>query len=817
MSEDIELNMVGSIEELVKLDDALSKAVPERSQTAILTICSNNYFPYARILLSSLRRYHPEASLFLCLADIKSAGELGIDGVEIIEASELGIPNFFDFAFRYDIMEFNTALKPFIMRFLLEELNFKQVIYLDPDIELFAPMTAVLEALNQGYNFVLTPHITAPAETTEYPDDIGIMKAGVYNLGFLAVDNSEASITFLHWWGRRLRFYCLNQQEKGLFVDQKFIDLLPIFWEKVKILRDSNLNVAYWNLWQRKLEKTTAGWQVDGKPLVFFHFSGIDVNQPQRLSKHTTRFNGSLEPALQSLIDSYIAQLQLFEDKTPLKPVYGYGTFSNGVPITNLMRECYRTLEEPWLESPFDTFHHYLNQPYWRSSARVGYLLTNLMYFLWCQRLDLQKLFELETLQGRRDYAQWFVGYAPDYQIDDYFIYPVLDRLASAFDHQRPPSIQGQVQPKTADVCVIGYLEAEMGMGQAGRAALSSWAAAKVPVKGYNVTVNVPACQGDRSATRLLSSSPEAAIHLYVVNADQLAIVGKKVSSLARPPAWRINMPFWELSHFPAAWIPHYQGFDEVWAASRFIQASLQSSLSLPVFWMPPAVRIEAFEPVERTHFGLPADAFLFLFNFDFSSYATRKNPLGAITAYRKAFRQGIPPIPTALAIKTMGYDPDGSQRQKLEDMTAQEADIIIINQEMTYGETLSLVNCCDCYVSLHRSEGFGYTLAEAMVLCKPVIATDYGGSKDFIAQDTALPVQYRLRPLQEGEYPFWEGQKWAEPDLDHAAWLMRRVLEDEPMTKTIAAAGKNKILTDYSPVVVGQRFSERLRQLGFI
>ena len=211
---------------------------------AIVTICSNNYFPYARILLDSLKRYHPEASLFLCLADIKNHKiDLGIEGVEIIEARELGIPNFLDLAFRYTIMEFNTAIKPFMLRYLIEKRDFDQVIYLDPDIELFSPMKKVLTSFEEGANFILTPHLTSPAEdSSNYPDDVGIMRAGVYNLGFIAVTNHSSVLDFLYWWSRRLRFQCLDQQDKGIFVDQKFVDLLPGFHDNVKVLRDPNKN-----------------------------------------------------------------------------------------------------------------------------------------------------------------------------------------------------------------------------------------------------------------------------------------------------------------------------------------------------------------------------------------------------------------------------------------------------------------------------------------------------------------------------------------------------------------------------------------------
>ena len=192
------------------------KKLNNSKKRAIISICSNNYFPYVRILFTSLKKYHPDVSLFLCLADIENPTfPLDIEGVQIIEARELEIPHFQDFAFRYDIMEFNTALKPFIMKLLVEKYNFEQVVYLDPDIEVFAPLKPVFSSLDNGANFVITPHITKPAEGEDYPNDIDIMKAGIYNLGFIAINSNDNVINFLHWWGRRLRFQCINNQSKG--------------------------------------------------------------------------------------------------------------------------------------------------------------------------------------------------------------------------------------------------------------------------------------------------------------------------------------------------------------------------------------------------------------------------------------------------------------------------------------------------------------------------------------------------------------------------------------------------------------------------
>ena len=400
-------------------------SIPKKK--AIVSICSNNYFPYVRILFDSAQKHHPEVDLFLCLADeVRADVDLGIAGVEIIPAAELGIENFPDFAFRYDIMEFNTAVKPFVMRHLIQVRDYTEVVYLDPDIELFAPMKSVFEAFAAGADFVLTPHLTAPAEFSDFPNDVGIMKAGIYNLGFIALNNSSSAIAFLQWWERKLRFQCINQQDQGVFVDQKFVDLLPAFQENVTILRDHTLNVAYWNLDQRQLEQTETGWLVDGKPLVFFHFSGIELRDPQRLSKYTERFNGDLEAPLQAIVNHYLEQLQKFGYQSNNRPKYSYGKFSNGIPIADLMRYCYRDLPEKFSENPFESFDQYLNQPSSLVSTISPWKVTNLMRYLWEQRPDLQTTFDLNHLEGRFNYALWFVGHAAQNNFDDYFLEPII-------------------------------------------------------------------------------------------------------------------------------------------------------------------------------------------------------------------------------------------------------------------------------------------------------------------------------------------------------------------------------------------------------
>lgn len=785
-----------------------------KPKIAILSICSGNYFPYARILFSSLKEYHPEASLFLCLAD-KINSQLNIDGVEIIPANELKIPNFNEFAFRYDITEFNTALKPFAMQILIEERGFDQVVYIDPDIKFFAPMTPVFEALEKGANFVLTPHIHRPAEGDEYPGDFGVMKAGIYNLGFIAVDNSSDAIDFLHWWGRKLRFHCINQQDQGIFVDQKFVDLLPAFHNNVAILRNTNLNVAYWNLTQRNLEKTESGWLVDGKPLIFFHFSGINPKNPDRLSKYTEAFKDNLEFPIQAIIEHYISDLKKLGYAQEMKRAYGYGLFSNGLPITTIMRRCYRNLEYPGSDNPFDTFYQYLNKRSNLTLPNSPWLVTNLMYFIWEQRADLQKAFNLETPDGCLNYSVWFVENASYYGIDPYFYNSVLDITSQ---HLRPGIIgSDKFNSNVRQIGIIGYLKTETGVGQAGRMVARSCQQVNLSVQGYNVSINVVSRQEDSRAEDILVNKINAKVHIYKVNVDQLEIVRNNVQKYLNKPKFVINMPAWELSRFPQEWLPNLQDINELWVESRFVQASLQPVVRIPVICMPPAISVDDVAILERGRFKIPENSFAFHFNFDFASFSSRKNPQAVIEAYNIACKKYFNNVSTVLVIKTRGHDPKGKSYQRLINLVSDNPNIIVINEYLTHPEVLGLMNCCDCYISLHRSEGFGYTLAEAMLLNKPVISTNYSGTIDFINHQTGFPVNYQLISLKPDEYPFAEGQKWADPDIDHAAWLMYTVVNDQVESNKIANAGKQQILQNHSPMIAGRRYRERLLQIGVL
>ncbi len=221
---------------------------------------------------------------------------------------------------------------------------------------------------------------------------------------------------------------------------------------------------------------------------------------------------------------------------------------------------------------------------------------------------------------------------------------------------------------------------------------------------------------------------------------------------------------------------------------------------------MPMAVELPEFPRASRDRFGLPERDFLFIFAFDINSSTARKNPMGAVDAFLRAFPRDAG---VGLVIKVSNYATSSADFQRLRAIAADDPRIHIIQRTLTKVEWIALLDVCDCFVSLHRSEGFGRILAEAMLLEKPVIATNYSGNVDFLTKRTGYPIAYRRRAVRDGEYPFARGLTWANPSLAHAAACMREVLED-PRTRALkSAAGRDYITSHHSPDVVGKAYLE--------
>ena len=312
-------------------------------RTAVFTIGSKNYFAYVKTLMQSLEASNPQMDRYAVVVDdLDEEFESMPMNFSLLTLDQLNLPNPYCFKFRYDIMEFNTAVKPYAILRLFE--NYDRVIYLDPDIYVYEKMQLVEEALNSGDNFVFTPHFNDIFEEDGCnPDYSDIMQAGTYNLGFVALNKCDDTIKMTIWWADQLEKKCVNDQKKGIFVDQKWMDLVPGFFDHVKILRDAGLNVAYWNLSHRTIVKVNQKFFVNGRPLIFFHFSGLNVNDIGIVSKHQNRYVLEDLGDGGELFEEYSRNVLSNDFDVWKKFRYSYGYYADGRPILVEHRHKYRS------------------------------------------------------------------------------------------------------------------------------------------------------------------------------------------------------------------------------------------------------------------------------------------------------------------------------------------------------------------------------------------------------------------------------------------------------------------------------------------
>jgi hypothetical protein len=300
----------------------------------IFTIVSRNYAAQAATLMESLAVAEPKARRVVVATDgpIPALERFA----EVIDARDVGAP-YAAMSVYYDALELNTAVKPYVFRKLLTEPGVTSATYLDPDIFVFRPLSAVRQGLAEA-QLALTPHLTRPLLGSAMPNDHAILRSGSYNLGFCAARAEPRVVDLMSWWADRCEFDCRVDLQNGLFTDQRWMDLAPGFVDSLAVLRTPTLNLAYWNLEGRTLAKAKDGWTVDGEPLAFFHYSGFDPARPDVLSKHQDRVRVTPGSPLAELLTDYAAAMLRNGHETSRAVPYAHLRFPSGRLVTGAMR-----------------------------------------------------------------------------------------------------------------------------------------------------------------------------------------------------------------------------------------------------------------------------------------------------------------------------------------------------------------------------------------------------------------------------------------------------------------------------------------------
>lgn len=336
-------------------------------------------------------------------------------------------------------------------------------------------------------------------------------------------------------------------------------------------------------------------------------------------------------------------------------------------------------------------------------------------------------------------------------------------------------------------VNLIGNIKAETGLGQSCRLVASALQETKVPMNVYQYTQLGTQKTGDASWDDKISDTLPYDVNLIHINPHELGITYLQMDKSVWDYRYNIAYWLWELEEFPDEWTPCFHCLDEIWAPSEFICDAIRKKTDLPVHCMPYHVEAVIHKESKRADFHLPEDKFLFLMMYDHSSVMERKNPLGVLKAFKQAFARDNDKVGLVIKIN----NPTKEDEQRIGEILDGYTNVYLIKETLDRDAVNSLTKCVDVVVSLHRAEGFGLVLAEAMLLGTPTIATNWSSNTEFMNEDVGCMVDAKLITIEKDMPPFKAGNRWADPDISQAAGYMVKLFEDKAFYQELAVKAK--------------------------
>ncbi|MFR3345982.1 MAG: glycosyltransferase [Anaerobutyricum sp.] len=336
-------------------------------------------------------------------------------------------------------------------------------------------------------------------------------------------------------------------------------------------------------------------------------------------------------------------------------------------------------------------------------------------------------------------------------------------------------------------VNLIGNICAESGLGQSCRLVASALDKTGFPLSIYKYEQLGAEGQGDHSWENRLSKELPYDVNLIHINPHELGLAFIQQDASVWNYRYNIGYWLWELEEFPDEWIPCFQCLDEIWAPSEFICNAIRKKTTLPVRCMPYYVDVHIGTIYDRKHFGIPEDKFLYLMMYDQSSCMERKNPIGVLNAFKMAFEKENENVGLVIKIN----NPTPESRKQIRSVLDGYTNVYLIEETLSRDEVNSLTKCVDVVVSLHRAEGFGLVLAEAMLLGTPTVATNWSSNTEFMNENVACMVDYELITIEKDMPPFKAGNRWVSANLDQAAGYMKKLYEDKEYYEMIRKNAK--------------------------
>jgi glycosyltransferase involved in cell wall biosynthesis/SAM-dependent methyltransferase len=721
-------------------------------------------------------------------------GAVEIEGATVRVLEELSVPDAGLLIAGNPREAAGLAVLPFLMRSLLGS-GAASVVYLDPGLRVLGAL-AEIEAIQAQHEVVLVARgdSARPADGPAYSGHRG---GGALSRRILAIRDGEDARLLLDSWPRWFL-------DTGAAVDSWF-DSVPLLVERAGVLRDPRYGLDPYTLHDGDARDNPDALEVAAGTVQLFDFSRLDPLHPDGMFEDEDSVALSEVPALAQLCERHALELRAAGYDDDIRRPDRLHDLGEGASLTDTLRKLLRDGAESGelSSSPFTAdgkleFFSYLNEPAERGRS-VG--LTHLHEVIWNSRLDLQAAYPHLDGPDGEGFAGWLCVHGPAQHGLGASLLP------PAPAHQHEDSGAGDREPLWG-VNVAGFFTSELGLGEAARLLIAGLDACGVPALPVQAEL-VPPC---RQGAEFTYADPEASpypVSIVCMNGDTIPPFAREVGRSFFDGRYTIALWWWEVGEFPEGWEEAFEHIDEVWVASKHIYDAIAPASPVPVVQVGLPVITPRVATRTRAELGLPEDGFIFLFVFDYHSAAARKNPVGLIEAFKRAFEPGSG---AKLVLKSINAPNLRHQHDRVVRAAGDHPDITLIDAYVSAGEKNAMIAACDCYVSLHRSEGFGLTVAEAMLLAKPVIATRYGGTLEFTNDSNAYLVDWKPTEVGEGAHPYPPHGIWADPDIDQAAQLMRQVLADPDGASEHGRMARADVLEHHSLQVTGESMRARLR-----
>jgi len=766
------------------------------------TIVRRRELARVRVLAATLHEQQPDATLSVLMLDAEPKSVDEIEHAKLLGFDEVVGERGGLIAAANPPGALALAILPYLAQHLLDG-GVDSFVYLGAGQRVLGELEELTDLVSRHQIVLVARSVAEPAGAAG--DGLafaGDRSHGAVSRELLALRDGPATRALLAAWPG----YFASGDDDGAAAASAWLDGVPAIAEDVAVLRSPGYGLDPLTLARRLPAGDPGVLRVGAQPARVLDLGELDPTDPATCFAGSDRVRLSSAPALVDLVERHARELLSagYEHDSSYPPAFA--RLENGTRLTPTLRTLLieaigegAVTHSPFTEAGRKELYEYCCLPADRGRSSG---LTRLHMAIWEAREDLKSGYPHIDGPDGPGYAGWLCRYGGE-----------EEGLAPAWLPPAPELLFRDADPHVHEqerrwgVNVAGFFTSELGVGEAARLLIAGLDAAEIPALPIQGHLAPPS----RQEAQFAHARPDEAaypINIICINGDGVPLFAREAGRSFFADRYTIALWWWEAGDPPAEWAAAYEFVDEVWVATQHIYDAIAPTSPVPVVRMTLPVLMPEFAQRTRRELGFPQEGFVFLYLHDYHSVAARKNPTGLIEAFRRAFPPGSG---AKLVLKSINADTSPEEHDRIVLAAGGHPDITLIDGYVAGAEKNAMIAHCDCYVSLHRSEGFGLTVAEAMLLAKPVIATRYGGTQEFLNDENAYLVDWEPTRIGEGAFPYPPDGVWAEPDLDQAAELMRRVLAEPDQARARGAIAREQMLERHSLQVAGAAMRRRL------